>query len=237
MKYDHPILRRELSAQYALGTLKGAARRRFESLLPRDAALRDELHWWEERLARLALRLKPVQPRQRVWLDLQHRALREPSRLPTKGSSVQGVAWIALAASFVIAVTLFLVPPAPEPVPIARTTPAEPTYWAVLRPEKQPSAWMVSVQPQAGRMKVKVLQAYPTDAKHDCELWVIVGGKPVSAGVMPRSGELTLSWPKTVPFAHNLVLAVSYEPAGGSPTGSPTGPVLATGEMHPVGGA
>jgi anti-sigma-K factor RskA len=28
------------------------------------------------------------------------------------------------------------------------------------------------------------------------------------------------------------VLAVSDEPPGGSPTGAPTGPVLATGQMH-----
>jgi anti-sigma-K factor RskA len=108
-------------------------------------------------------------------------------------------------------------------------------YVAMLHPEQQSSAWMVTVTPSSGRMKLKVLHEYPTDAQHDCELWVIAGGKPVSVGVMPRSGELTLSWPKDVPFAENLVLAVSMEPAGGSPTGSPTGPVLATGEIHQAG--
>jgi anti-sigma-K factor RskA len=30
------------------------------------------------------------------------------------------------------------------------------------------------------------------------------------------------------------VLAVSLEPQGGSPTGQPTGPVLATGAMQPT---
>jgi anti-sigma-K factor RskA len=29
-------------------------------------------------------------------------------------------------------------------------------------------------------------------------------------------------------------LAVSLEPPGGSPTGQPTGPVIATGELKPI---
>ncbi|MEO1162117.1 MAG: anti-sigma factor, partial [Pseudomonadota bacterium] len=31
-----------------------------------------------------------------------------------------------------------------------------------------------------------------------------------------------------------ITLAVSLEPAGGSPTGTPTGPVIATGKLQPL---
>ncbi len=241
MNYASPELRRALCSQYVLGTLQGPARRRFEHLLPADGALRTELHWWEERLAQLALRLKPLPPRETVWLGLQRQIARgQPTAIGVakrSGPDVvrpwQGLAWIAMAASVVLATALFLGPEAPSPTQIA-VVPAGPTYVAMLQPKEQPSAWQVTVQPKAGRMKVKVLQPYPTDAQHDVELWVIAGGKPVSVGVIPRSGETTFAWPKDVPFAEKLVLAVSFEPAGGSPTGQPTGPVLATGEIRQI---
>jgi len=247
MNYSRPELRSALAAQYALGTLRGSARRRFERLLPADPQLRAQLRWWDERLARLALRLQPRAPRETVWLDLERRAFREPARIGARGapdSSArssrkpavapwQGLGWIALAASIVLATTLFLVPQAPQTETVAQSAGrASPAYVAELWPKDQPSGWTIDVRPDQGGMKVKTRKAYPADPQHDVELWVIAGGKPVSVGLMPRSGDSWLNWPKSVPFAEKLLLAVSYEPAGGSPTGSPTGPVLATGEIR-----
>lgn len=71
MKYDNGQLQRSLAAEYALGTLAGRARRRFERLVQRDAAWLAELRYWESRLAQLALRLKPVAPPDAVWQALQ----------------------------------------------------------------------------------------------------------------------------------------------------------------------
>ena len=41
MKYDNPELRDRLAAEYALGTLRGAARRRFQTPDGGDPGLRD----------------------------------------------------------------------------------------------------------------------------------------------------------------------------------------------------
>jgi anti-sigma-K factor RskA len=35
-------------------------------------------------------------------------------------------------------------------------------------------------------------------------------------------------------LAQGAVLAISVEPAGGSPTGQPTGPVVATGDLKSI---
>ncbi len=70
MRYQNPALRGELSAQYALGTLQGRARSRFETLLRGDAGLREEVSFWHERFSEFAARLKPVAPREVVWTAL-----------------------------------------------------------------------------------------------------------------------------------------------------------------------
>lgn len=60
------------------------------------------------------------------------------------------------------------------------------------------------------------------------ELWIIAPeAAPVSLGLL---GDAPLTIPYPMPPA-GWILAVSLEPAGGSTTGAPTGPVLATGAV------
>lgn len=53
MNYQSRSLRRALAADYAIGLMPAAARRRFEQLLLDDAELRIELAKWQESLASL----------------------------------------------------------------------------------------------------------------------------------------------------------------------------------------
>jgi anti-sigma-K factor RskA len=70
------------------------------------------------------------------------------------------------------------------------------------------------------------------------ELWMLPdGGNPRSLGVVPivtPPGIARVELPATADQALQSIpaLAVSLEPAGGSPTGQPTGPVLYTGPVQ-----
>ena len=66
------------------------------------------------------------------------------------------------------------------------------------------------------------------------ELWLIEGDDPpVSLGVLPDTEATVLQVDAAVAAAlPGGVLAVSDEPPGGSPTGQPTGDVLATGQVE-----
>jgi anti-sigma factor ChrR (cupin superfamily) len=55
------------AGDYALGTLQGEARRRFERRMADDPGLRAEAEAWEARLAPLAEGLRPVAPPKRLW--------------------------------------------------------------------------------------------------------------------------------------------------------------------------
>ncbi len=68
------------------------------------------------------------------------------------------------------------------------------------------------------------------DPDHDYELWVIAGDNPpASLGVVSAIGQSEFLVPDALRphFTGTYTLAISHEPAGGSPTGAPTGDVLA----------
>ena len=55
-------------------------------------------------------------------------------------------------------------------------------------------------------------------------------GVPRSLGLLADGGG-TIALPPGIAPAPGEALAVSLEPAGGSPTGAPTGPVVASGQL------
>ncbi|MGB3406166.1 MAG: anti-sigma factor, partial [Jannaschia sp.] len=65
------------------------------------------------------------------------------------------------------------------------------------------------------------------------ELWLIAGdAAPVSLALVPASGQIDI--PRPEGLAPGVIFAVSDEPAGGSPTGAPTGDVLAAEPLFEI---
>jgi anti-sigma-K factor RskA len=73
MNYADPEVRDRLAAEYALGTLRGPARRRFERLLSGNAHLRDVAEEWELRINLLAESAPAMAPPARVWQGITER--------------------------------------------------------------------------------------------------------------------------------------------------------------------
>src|SRR6187402_2109660 len=63
----HPQLADRLAASYALGTLRGGARRRFEALARQSPALRATALAWQERLAAMTELQPEERPSPNVW--------------------------------------------------------------------------------------------------------------------------------------------------------------------------
>jgi len=221
MNYQTPTLRRALAADYAIGLMPAAARRRFEQLLLEDAALRAELANWQDSLTSLTEAL-PEQPvPDRVWQGITARIDPQELHVPEKRSFWN---WMRVTVAVCsLAVIMFL---------SMLYNRDEARYSAtLLTADAQPA---LKVQAHENYLQVEPLTLAAVDPGRSLELWAIpANGKPISLGVIPAGGKgkVELSEAQKALIGKPIALAVSLEPKGGSPTGQPTGPVLYQGAL------
>lgn len=209
-----------LAAEYALGTLRGAARQRFARRLPEEPALTAEVRRWQTSLSELDQGITPVTPPEAIWQRIERGLPAEKTRVSTARWPWLG--W-ALAASFAGALlyTHYTVPPAPQTV-------------AVLNGDSQQGSWVVSLSPDKTQLTVEAINASAIQPDRSLQLWLIPPGeKPQSLGLIehPARQQVVVT---NMPLASLPTLAISLEPRGGSPTGQPTGPVLYSGKLIPL---
>jgi len=100
----------------------------------------------------------------------------------------------------------------------------------VLAPANAAPLWRLERSADGAQINIRALGPIALSAAQSYELWILPsgGGNPVSLGLMPRQGTLErrLTPAQRALLAAARQVAVSLEPAGGSPTGQPTGPVV-----------
>jgi len=232
MNYEQPELLDRLAAEYALGTLRGSARRRFERLCTRSGAARTALYRWEDDWSQLSRRVPPLQPSARVWANIRGRLFGE---LPARSALPSVRRWrtwqIAAAASLVavaIIAGLLLREHAQPPLQTL----------AVLATDRAHPVWRLERRLPLNALTIEVVGSVPPAAGKSYELWALPrGGAPVSLGLLPATGraERALSEPQRAALLAADKVAVSVEPAGGSPTGSPTGPIVIVSPVPAAG--
>ncbi len=232
MKFANEALRNKLAAEYVLGTMSARARRRFEINLKENPALRRAVAQWEQRLTPLALALPEIEPPPRVWQAIESRI--HPGRQGGPGFWESLSFWrISSFASGLVALALLIL------VALPGVPPADDTRMVVVMNDLQTSnpAMTVSWEPRKpGKrvMRIRVIGHADMAPGTAWELWMLPGKeqKPVSLGLITTHDAQIVIVPE--PLAAKLDgaegLAMSVEPAGGSPTGLPSGPVLYAGK-------
>jgi anti-sigma-K factor RskA len=226
MNYNRPELLDQLAAQYVLGLLRYRARARFERLCGELTPAVSARQRWEDRLLPLSLELAPVAPDANRWSQILRAIASEAddSTAPLVTAPRAGRRWwLAAAAASLVAVALLVG---------KLTIWSEPTWKpiAVLAPANAAPLWRLERSVDAGQINIRTLGTVTLTAAKSYELWILPsgGGHPVSLGLLPRQGKLErrlTATQRTLLLAAPQV-AVSIEPAGGSPTGLPTGPVV-----------
>jgi len=224
-----PLLIDRLAAEYVLGTLRGPARQRFERWRSTSSAVDERCAAWEERLMPMLKRLKPAPPPAHVWQQIESRLnLAAPPRR---------TAWRTLAAAASVLLVMAL---------------GTFWYWRTVGPghvaqvatisELNGPVWQVDIYGRPGearRLSVTASGLAARPAGHDYELWALPkGGAPVSLGVLPyvelrTQRALTNAQQEALKTAARL--AVTLEPAGGSPSGKPTGAIVFVVPLRTVG--
>ncbi len=214
-----------LAAEYALGVLDGAARAAAAQRVAREPAFAAMVAAWEARLAPWAAEIADIAPPPQLWERI---AAALPAPIPPRASLWQSLAfWRGLTfvtgalAAACLAAAIYL-GTLTQPQPLLATIEGG-----------GHSHFVATVDARRGTVAV-VPAAFAADASRVPELWLIpADGRPRPLGLLRADRTVTITIPAAlVPHARrDAVLAVSLEPPGGSPTGAPTGPVIASGKL------
>ena len=231
MRYDNQKLADMLSAEYVLGSLKGAARRRYEQLIRQRPDWAQTYNWWESHIHLLADTVPAVQPPSKVWQNIQTRLFKASTATPNPFWKSLAFLSTALAASF----ATFLIMQSPKQV-----IEFEPTQVALLANDKTQAGWLLSLTKNIqGESEIRAKSLASLEIKPDnaFELWLLPADKstPISLGLLPQQGNAVVKVTDEVALLlASSGLAVSLEPLGGSPTGQPTGAVLYQGKLTQI---
>ena len=224
--FDHSHLPEDelLAAEYALGLLSGAERAAAEQRVARDHGFARLITEWEQRLAPWAAEITEVVPPPQIWNRIagalppqtSDRSLWQ-SLAFWRGLSLATGALAAACLAALIYLGAFA-----QQQPLIATIEGDGHRHFVATIDTKRST--VAVVPAA----------FSADATRVPELWLIpADGKPRPVGLLRADRTVTLTLPSELAALAkgDAVLAVSLEPPGGSTTGLPTGPVIATGKL------
>jgi len=165
-----------------------------------------------------------VQPSREVWKRLEKDL--ELARYGKPWHRREGfwMAWAAVASVLlIIAFVMQITPGERGLVPIAE-----------LSGKGEAVRVTAHRSPDARALTLRATRPMVAAANQSYELWLIPaeGGDPVSLGVLGAlDGRLVIAQKERARLRPGATLALSVEPAGGSPTGKPTGPVILAGRV------
>ncbi len=243
--------REALAAEYVLGTLDADERARVELMLETDPPFATLVHAWEKKLGELHHMVDPVEPPAHVWRHIVARLDGAPAAAAPGGGGAdvidltkrlrrwRGAAVVsgALAASLMMFVAVKET--APHLLP-GFMRPAEPAqrFVAVLQEGNGSPGFVMTVDLKSKSFSVRKVGG-DAPAGRSYQMWFVhpsFAGGPRSLGVfgagVPDVKTTLAQYSDDI--INNATYAVSIEPLGGSPTGSPTGPVPYHGKLIEV---
>ena len=228
MNYNRADLLDRLASEYVLGTLHGAARRRFDKLLTESPAARAAVRAWEQRLTALAESVPPVTPPARVWAATEARitatAASTTARRGSQRSWWSSLWKPALGFAFGAALTFALVQLMPGAFvsldELAQREQALPqSYVGLLLDREGVPTLLISSTRHGTRVTVKSLRPVTVPAGKVVQVWALPKeGAPFPIGVAtptkpPGSTSFAMSATSEKLLSNVTRLAVSFEDA------------------------
>ena len=216
-----------LCGEYLVGTLRGRPRRRFERALKQEALVAARLAYWQRIYTpRPSDRIR-VHPDPNTWRRLETELGLAQYKRPWWRRVGLWRLWATAATAALVIVIGIQVQRYEGPrrlVEIAR-----------LGTKEQPAAVIASISKDRQFLQLRAARPIAAGPAQSYELWLIPkeGGAPLSLAVLGQlDARLIVPAGHRARLSAGATLAVSVEPAGGSPTGAPTGPVIMTGAVE-----
>lgn len=256
---QHPELLDRLAASYALGTLRGGARRRFETLAREHASVRAAALVWQTNWSGLTELQPGAQPTPAVWTRIDNlvqadkaaqamqaqRSAAQPVQTKTgtwlhslllwRGAAVAGA--LATLGAVVVGLQVNEGIRATSGAQIASLrqqlqTAPQIQYVSVLSDDRAAASMLVTFDPKNNQLVLQRVGGYQEARDKSLQLWALPpGGRPRSLGVLSQARLLKLV-AREGDVKEIPTLAISLEPLGGVPSETgPTGPVLFKGAL------
>ncbi|WP_082143918.1 anti-sigma factor [Nitratireductor soli] len=222
-----------VAAEYVLGVLpadeRAAAARRIATE-PDFARLVDA---WEAQFAPMADAFEPAEPPASVKQALDARLFAAPAKPADRPGLWSSLAlWRGLTVAALLALAAY--------VGLTYTSLQQPgdaqRFVASLAHDDTDVRYLVIYDGTRRDVALSHV-AGERPAGRDFELWAIEGdAPPVSLGVIPAGSSVHLALDENLGKAidRGAVFAITTEPLGGSPSGAPTGPVVAAGDLREI---
>lgn len=232
-RYQNPEVFERLAMSYALGTLQGQARQRFERLLDHHFYLRAVTNAYQQQFSGLVELIPPVEPPARVWRRLEHEL-----GLPAKRKAARAQKqpfwklWQWPVTAFATLLLGFFLAPVINP-PKAQVE----NYVAVLESDHQVPMAYVKVAHADMQLSVKVMDDMPVPEGMELVLWCV----PKKEGMpLLRMGTIASNDGMQMPIDkatwkdmdHIEKLAISAEPMDHPDAKEPMGEVMYTGPLQ-----
>jgi anti-sigma-K factor RskA len=215
-----------LCGEYLLGSLRRAARKRFERALREEPRIVQRLEHWQGMFTPRYSKMIEAQPSGNVWKRLERELGLARYRMPWHRRAAFWRAWAVTAtAALALAIGIQVLRPTPEvppSLPIARLA------------GKTDVAQVTALLSRDGRtLELRAARPLVAGPAQSYELWLLPpGGAPISLAVLGSlDARFALPPLQVGRLTTGAKLAVSVEPAGGSQTGAPTGPVILVGDI------
>jgi anti-sigma-K factor RskA len=222
-----------LAAELAAGLLGADETARAEALAAREPEFARAVEAWRVRLAPLDATARAIPPPGDLWTRIEaatHRPEAKPAPAPARSTFLArlwaDLAFWRTATGLAAAFSLLLAAGLVVQTWRAERTPA---MVAVLLSDASRPVAVVNTF-RDGRVELVPLQSIDVPEGRALEIWTLwdraVG--PRSVGLL-REAQTTRLRLDQLPLGPDQLFEITLEPAGGSPTGRPTGPILAIG--------
>ena len=234
-RYQNPELFEQLAIEYAIGSLHGRARKRFEVLMDTHFYLQAVVDAYENKFANLVDLLPDEQPSNKVWNNIEAH-IKETSQVSApqtqkapwwKTSFFQqsfGMAFMAL----IIAGALFFNPMTGTPVATA--------YSAVLESDSHEAMAVTKIIQSDMKLSIDIMKPMKIDESMELTLWCHPkgGGMPMKMGTVSKTGktDIKISKKEWRNMKDVGMLAVSVEHKGETQVKKPTGRVILRGQLN-----
>lgn len=229
-----PEDRDALAGEYVLGLIEGAERERLERRLEDDDDLALAVARWQARLAPIDATAPTITPSPALWPGIEaaiaivaQPGRRSPAQTRSRfaGWWESVIVWRGAALAGALA-TLML---AAGLIGALDRAKRQPVMVAVLLTDANVAAAVVNTFAD-GRVELLPLQSIAVPEGKALEIWTLwdraVG--PRSVGLIDRARSTPLRLDQ-LPLGGDQLFEITLEPATGSPTGRPTGPIIAKG--------